>query len=39
MLVEGQIVGGVAQGLGGALLEEFLYDERGEPMSVTLPTI
>ncbi len=23
-----------AQGLGGALLEEFLYDERGEPLSV-----
>ena len=34
MLVEGQIVGGVAQGLGGALLEEFLYDDRGEPLSV-----
>ncbi|MET0879705.1 MAG: xanthine dehydrogenase family protein molybdopterin-binding subunit, partial [Tardiphaga sp.] len=26
MLVEGQLAGGVAQGLGGALLEEFLYD-------------
>jgi carbon-monoxide dehydrogenase large subunit len=35
MLIEGQIVGGVAQGLGGALLEEFLYDERGEPLAVT----
>lgn len=35
MLVEGQIVGGFAQGLGGALFEEFTYDERGEPMSVT----
>jgi carbon-monoxide dehydrogenase large subunit/6-hydroxypseudooxynicotine dehydrogenase subunit gamma len=35
MLIEGQIVGGVAQGIGGALLEEFLYDERGEPLSVT----
>jgi CO/xanthine dehydrogenase Mo-binding subunit len=35
MLIEGQIVGGVAQGLGGALLEEFLYDERGEPIAVT----
>ena len=35
MLVEGQLAGGVAQGLGGALLEEFLYDERGEPLSVT----
>jgi carbon-monoxide dehydrogenase large subunit/6-hydroxypseudooxynicotine dehydrogenase subunit gamma len=35
MLVEGQLVGGFAQGLGGALFEEFLYDERGEPLSVT----
>jgi aerobic carbon-monoxide dehydrogenase large subunit len=34
-LVEGQIVGGVAQGLGGALFEEFRYDTRGEPISVT----
>lgn len=34
-LVEGQIVGGVAQGLGGALYEEFRYDERGEPLSTT----
>jgi len=34
-LVEGQIAGGLAQGIGGALLEEFLYDERGEPLSVT----
>jgi len=36
MLIEGQIVGGCAQGVGGTLLEEFLYDERGEPLSVTL---
>ena len=35
MLVEGQIVGGFVQGLGGALFEEFVYDERGEPLSVT----
>ena len=34
-LVEGQIAGGLAQGLGGALLEEFRYDENGEPLSVT----
>jgi carbon-monoxide dehydrogenase large subunit len=34
MLVEGQIVGGVVQGLGGTLFEEFLYDDRGEPLSV-----
>ena len=35
MLVDGQIVGGVAQGLGGALFEEFSYDDRGEPLAVT----
>ncbi|HEX9072189.1 MAG TPA: xanthine dehydrogenase family protein molybdopterin-binding subunit [Pseudolabrys sp.] len=34
-LVEGQIAGGLAQGLGGALLEEFCYDQNGEPLSVT----
>jgi carbon-monoxide dehydrogenase large subunit/6-hydroxypseudooxynicotine dehydrogenase subunit gamma len=36
MLVEGQLVGGVVQGIGGAILEEFLYDSRGEPLSVSL---
>jgi carbon-monoxide dehydrogenase large subunit len=35
MLVEGQLVGGFAQGLGGALFEEFCYDDRGEPLSTT----
>jgi carbon-monoxide dehydrogenase large subunit len=35
MLVKGQIVGGFAQGLGGALMEEFLYNDRGEPLCVT----
>jgi carbon-monoxide dehydrogenase large subunit len=44
MLVKGQIVGGFTQGLGGALLEEFVYSERGDPLSVTfadylLPTV
>jgi carbon-monoxide dehydrogenase large subunit len=34
-LVRGQLVGGFAQGLGGALFEEFQYDERGQPMCVT----
>jgi aerobic carbon-monoxide dehydrogenase large subunit len=34
MLIEGQLIGGIAQGVGGALLEEFRYDERGEPLSV-----
>jgi CO/xanthine dehydrogenase Mo-binding subunit len=35
MLIEGQLVGGFAQGLGGALSEEFVYDERGEPLATT----
>ena len=35
MLVEGQLAGGFAQGVGGALMEEFLYDDRGEPLSVS----
>jgi carbon-monoxide dehydrogenase large subunit/6-hydroxypseudooxynicotine dehydrogenase subunit gamma len=34
-LVRGQIVGGFAQGLGGALLEEFTYSDRGDPLAVT----
>ncbi len=34
-LVRGQIVGGYAQGLGGALFEEFTYSERGDPLAVT----
>jgi carbon-monoxide dehydrogenase large subunit/6-hydroxypseudooxynicotine dehydrogenase subunit gamma len=36
MLVEGQIVGGVAQGIGGALLEELSYGEDGQPRSASL---
>jgi carbon-monoxide dehydrogenase large subunit/6-hydroxypseudooxynicotine dehydrogenase subunit gamma len=34
-LVRGQIVGGYAQGVGGALFEEFTYSERGDPLAVT----
>lgn len=34
-MVEGQIQGGLAQGLGGALFEEFSYDRDGQPLSVT----
>ncbi len=34
-VVEGQIVGGVAQGLGGALFEEFRYAADGQPRSTT----
>jgi len=35
-MIEGQILGGLAQGLGGALFEEFRYDPSGQPVSVTL---
>ncbi|WP_245645193.1 xanthine dehydrogenase family protein molybdopterin-binding subunit [Pseudonocardia acaciae] len=35
-VVEGQIIGGVAQGIGGALLEEFRYGEDGQPRCTTL---
>ncbi|WP_370332189.1 xanthine dehydrogenase family protein molybdopterin-binding subunit [Mycolicibacterium hippocampi] len=34
-IVEGQIVGGVAQGIGGALFEAWRYSPAGEPMSTT----
>lgn len=42
--VEGMIQGGVAQGVGAALLEEYVYDEDGQPLTSTfmdylLPTI
>ncbi len=35
MLVEGQIVGACAQGIGGALLEEFVYDDYGQPLAAS----
>ncbi len=35
MIVEGQIHGGVAQGVGGALLEEMVYDEQGQLLTGT----
>jgi aerobic carbon-monoxide dehydrogenase large subunit len=35
MLVEGQLRGGVAQGIGGSLFEEFRYDENGQPQAIT----
>ena len=35
MLVEGQLAGGFVQGLGGALFEEFCYDDTGQPLSTT----
>jgi carbon-monoxide dehydrogenase large subunit len=36
MLVEGQVAGGAAQGIGATLMEEFVYDAAGQPLSVTL---
>jgi aerobic carbon-monoxide dehydrogenase large subunit len=35
-IVDGQISGGVIQGLGGVLLEDFVYDEHGNPLTGTL---
>ncbi len=35
VLVRGQIAGGFAQGIGGALLEEFGYDAGGQPQSAS----
>lgn len=34
-IVEGQVIGGVAQGIGGALFENWAYSPGGEPQSTT----
>jgi CO/xanthine dehydrogenase Mo-binding subunit len=44
MIVDGQLVGALAQGIGGALLEELVYDEEGQLlagslMDYLLPTV
>ena len=36
MVVDGQVFGGAAQGVGTALFEEMPYDESGQPMANTL---
>jgi len=36
MLLRGQIIGAVAQGLGGALLEHLVYDEEGQLLTGSL---
>ena len=36
LLVEGQVHGAVAQGVGQALTEQISYDENGQPMSASL---
>ena len=33
MLAEGQVTGGITQGIGGALCEEFVYDKNGQPLT------
>ena len=35
MIIEGQMAGGLAQGIGGALLEDFVYDENGQPLATS----
>lgn len=36
LIVDGQVHGGTAQGIGGALLEHLVYDENGQLLSQTL---
>jgi aerobic carbon-monoxide dehydrogenase large subunit len=36
MIAEGQVHGGIAQGIGNALLEEIIYDETGNILTSTL---
>jgi carbon-monoxide dehydrogenase large subunit len=36
MIVDGQIHGGIAQGIGNALLEEIVYDQTGNILTTTL---
>jgi len=35
LIVEGQVIGGVVQGLGGVLYEENVYNADGQPLSTT----
>jgi carbon-monoxide dehydrogenase large subunit len=35
MIVEGQVQGGVVQGIGGALYEHLAYDESGQPLATS----
>jgi aerobic carbon-monoxide dehydrogenase large subunit len=35
MIVDGQLVGGLAQGIGGALFEELAYDTEGQMLATT----
>ena len=35
MIIEGQMAGGLAQGIGGAILEESVYSEEGQPLATS----
>jgi CO/xanthine dehydrogenase Mo-binding subunit len=35
MIVDGQLVGALAQGIGGALFEDLVYDEQGQLLTTT----
>jgi carbon-monoxide dehydrogenase large subunit len=35
MIVDGQVMGGIAHGIGNALFERMTYDERGQPLTTT----
>src|SRR5260370_26369349 len=35
MIVDGQVQGGIAQGIGTALYEEIPYDDLGQPLAIT----
>jgi carbon-monoxide dehydrogenase large subunit len=35
LIVDGQVQGGIAQGIGTALYEEIPYDEQGQPLATT----
>jgi len=35
LIVEGQVYGGVAQGIGGTIHEHLMFDEQGQPLATT----
>ncbi|MGO8654052.1 molybdopterin cofactor-binding domain-containing protein, partial [Rhizobium ruizarguesonis] len=35
MIVEGQVHGGIAQGIGQAMLESAVYDDNGQPVTAS----
>lgn len=36
MIVDGQVIGGLAQGIGTALYEEMPFDDHGQPLAAIL---